>query len=388
MRGGVTRHDPETDDGIFRLGVNYWPARTAMYWWNDVRPAETDRDMARIAELGLQEARIFLLWEAFQPRPDRVSDEALVSLETVLGSAERQGVGLVLSLFCGHMSGANWLPGWVVDPTASAIFRTLSRGRVVSGAARDIYADAALLDAQRVLAERLASRFAGHPALARWDLGNEFSNLRWPADPDQIARWSTLLTTALAPAGVPVTGGLHSQDLEEDRRIRLSSIAGPWREVAMHGYPAADDPDWVPFLSATAARMAGKPVEAQEFGLSDHELGEDRVARYADRVLRRLWRTGAVGAAWWCFSDYEPALAGLPPFDRAAHELHFGLVRADGSPKPVADVWRHFGRRAVLAAPSFDGPDERTWYQGLPQTLETAYVGWRDAWSDDDRLPV
>ncbi len=320
MRGSVTRHRPGTEAGFFRLGVNYWPARTAMYWWDDVRPAETDRDMARIADLGLEEVRIFLLWEAFQPRPDRVSDEALLSLETVLGSAERHGVVLVLSLFCGHMSGANWLPAWVIDPTASSIFRTLSRGRVVPGAARDIYADAELLDAQLFFAERLASRFAGHPALAGWDLGNEFSNLRWPADSDQIARWSTLLTAALAPAGVPVTGGLHSQDLEEDRRIRLSSIAGPWHEVAMHGYPlyssaatAADDPDWVPFLTATAARMAGKRVEAQEFGLPDHELGEDRVARYADRVLRRLWRTGATGAAWWCFSDYEPALARLPP---------------------------------------------------------------------------
>jgi len=182
MRGSVKRHRPGTEAGIFRLGVNYWPARTAMYWWDDVRPAETDRDMARIADVGLQQVRIFLLWEAFQPRPDRVSDEALLSLETVLGSAERQGVGLVLSLFCGHMSGANWLPAWVVDPTASSILRTLSRGRVVPGAARDIYADAALLDAQLFLAERLAARFAGHPALASWDLGNEFSNLRWPAD--------------------------------------------------------------------------------------------------------------------------------------------------------------------------------------------------------------
>ena len=396
MRGAVTRHRPGTKAGFFRLGVNYWPARTAMYWWDDVRPAETDRDMARIAEFGLQEVRIFLLWEAFQPRPNRVSDDALLSLETVLGSAERQGVGLVLSLFCGHMSGANWLPAWVIDPTASSIFRTLSRGRVVPGAARDIYADAELLDAQLFFAERLASRFAGHPALAGWDLGNEFSNLRWPADSDQIARWSTLLTAALAPAGVPVTGGLHSQDLEEDRRIRPSSIAGPWHEVAMHGYPlyssaatAGDDPDpdWVPFLSATAARFAGKPVEAQEFGLPDHELGEDRVARYADRVLRRLWRTGATGAAWWCFSDYEPALSGLPPFDRAAHELHFGLLRADGSPKPVAEVWRRFGRRAVLASPRFEGPDELTWYRGLPRTLEEAYGAWRATFADG-RLPA
>ena len=104
----------------FRLGVNYWPARTAMYWWDDVRFPEVDRDMAQIANLGLQEARIFLLWEAFQPRPDRVSDDALRRLETVLRAAERHKVGLVLSLFCGHMSGVNWLPGWAVELRAGA----------------------------------------------------------------------------------------------------------------------------------------------------------------------------------------------------------------------------------------------------------------------------
>jgi len=31
-----------------------------MYWWDDVQFSEVDRDMAKIADLGLQEARIFL----------------------------------------------------------------------------------------------------------------------------------------------------------------------------------------------------------------------------------------------------------------------------------------------------------------------------------------
>ena len=370
----------------FRLGVNYWPARTAMYWWDDVRFAEVDRDMARIADLGFQEVRIFLLWETFQPRPDRVSDEALLSLETVLGAAERHNIGLVPSLFCGHMSGVNWLPGWAVDESAASAIRTVSGGQVVPGVAGNIYADPALLDAQLLLARRLASTFAGHAGLAGWDLGNEFSNLRWPARPEEIARWSSLLTEALRPARVEVAGGLHAQDLEQDRRIRISSIAAPWDEVMMHGYPlytevatAPDDPEWVPFLSAVAARFANKRVNAQEFGLPDHELGEDRVARYAGAVLHRLWRLGAVGASWWCFTDYAAELRQLPPFDLAPHELHFGLVRADGSAKPVAAVWRRFGRRAALDMSPLDGPDEPTWYAGLPGTLVESYGQWRES---------
>jgi hypothetical protein len=106
-----------------------------MYWWDDVRFREVDRDMARIADLGLQEARIFLLWEAFQPRPDCVSDDALLRLETALRAAERHEVGLVMSLFCGHTSGLNWLPGWAVDQSAASTIRSVSGGRVVPGGA-------------------------------------------------------------------------------------------------------------------------------------------------------------------------------------------------------------------------------------------------------------
>jgi endo-1,4-beta-mannosidase len=255
----------------------------------------------------------------------------------------------------------------------------------VPGGAGDIYTDPALLDAQLFLAQRLASTFAGHGGLAGWDLGNEFSNVRWPAHPSEIARWSSLMTEALRPARVDVAGGLHAPDIEQDRGIRISTIAASWDEVMMHGYPlytetatAADDPEWVPFVSATAARFAGKRVNAQEFGLPDHELGEDRVARYADAVLQRLWRLGAVGASWWCFTDYAAELRRLPPFDLAPHELHFGLVRADGTAKPVAEVWRQFGRRRVLDMSPFDGPDEPTWYEGLPGTLEQSYRRWRE----------
>jgi endo-1,4-beta-mannosidase len=369
----------------FRLGVNYWPARTAMYWWDDVQASEIDRDMARIADLGLQEARIFALWEHFQPRPDHVSDQALAELDVVLRAAARRGVGIVVSLFCGHMSGVNWLPAWAVDPSVRSTIRTFSGGRVAPGGAGDIYADPVLLEAQLALCRRLASTFAGHEGLRGWDLGNEPSLLRWPDRPDDAASWSALLTEALRPAGVPVVGGLHAPDLEEDHGIRLSTIAAPWHRVAMHGYPlyseaatAPDDPDWVPFVCAVAAHFAGKPVDAQEFGLPDHELGEERVARYAEAVLPRLWELGAVAASWWCFSDYAPDLMRLPPFDRVPHELHFGLFRADGTAKPVAEAWGRFGRRPIGDPVTVELPDEEAWYAGLPDTLEHAYRSWRE----------
>ena len=58
--------------GTFRLGINYWPARTAMRWWTMFDEGETVEDFARIAAGGFDSVRVFLLWEAFQPEADRV----------------------------------------------------------------------------------------------------------------------------------------------------------------------------------------------------------------------------------------------------------------------------------------------------------------------------
>ena len=49
----------------FRLGINYWPARTAMAMWSHFDPEALDADFSRIAAAGLQSVRFFLLWETF-----------------------------------------------------------------------------------------------------------------------------------------------------------------------------------------------------------------------------------------------------------------------------------------------------------------------------------
>ena len=87
-----------------------------------------------------------------------------------------------------------------------------------------------------------------------WDLGNEFSNLREPASVADAREWSKRLTDDLqSVSGHPVTGGLHGEDLTQDRHIRPSSIAEPWMFATMHGYSvysefarSRTDPEVVP----------------------------------------------------------------------------------------------------------------------------------------------
>ena len=58
----------------FILGVNYWPRKKAMYWWSNFEEDEVKEEFEIIRSMGLRQVRIFLLWEDWQPEPNRVRD--------------------------------------------------------------------------------------------------------------------------------------------------------------------------------------------------------------------------------------------------------------------------------------------------------------------------
>ena len=378
----------------FLLGVNYWPRSTAMYAWQRFDLGQMREDFVRMRALGFDVVRFFLTWEAFQPHRDTIDAQALRRFDSVLQAIGDAGLLAMPTLFCGHMSGVNWLPAWTLDSTTPhGRFRTIANGASSPYGIGDFYADSDLLAAQVRLARSLGKRAAGHPALFAWDLGNEFSNLREPRNELDAAAWSTLLTEALLEeSGAGTTAGIHGEDLERDRKIRPSSIAAPLRFATMHGYPVYSlfsrgrlDESVVPFLCALVQSFGKKPVLFSEFGNPECPprardsggiacVNEEEMATYATAVLERLVRQGAIGALWWCWTDYDLALADLPPFDRAPHELRFGIIRADGSEKPVARALARFARkgRPVREAPK---PliGEQEYYASMPQGVFDAY---------------
>jgi endo-1,4-beta-mannosidase len=387
----------------FLLGVNYWPRRSAMAMWRRFDLGEIREDMARVRELGLDVVRLFLLWEAFQPDAETMQHETLQRFDAVMDAIAEQQLRAMPTLYCGHMSGVNWLPSWTLDPTTpSGRFRTISHEtHALPFGIADFYRDPKLLRAQRLFARSVGERVRDHPALFAWDLGNEFSNLREPATPSDAAAWSRMLCeTLLECSGAGTTGGMHAEDLERDRRIRPSSIAQPWEFATMHGYSVYStfsrgpmDTGVVPFLCRLQQSLSGKPVLFSEFGNPqcppDAEsvggfacLHEEEMAEYARAVLGKLHASGALGAFWWCWTDYDPALAQLPPFDLAPHELRFGMVRSDESYKPVAGVLARFAGegREVLALPP-PIADERDFYASLPQGIADSYRQYRDIYA-------
>jgi endo-1,4-beta-mannosidase len=387
----------------FTLGVNYWPRRSAMYMWEQFDAGEIREDAVRMRALGLRIVRFFLRWDSFQPAPDTMNEAALQKLATVMDAFAAAGLVAMPTLFCGHMSGVNWLPAWTLDPKVPhGHFRTITGTATSRHGIGDFYADSKLLEAQLHFARAVGERLRGHPALYLWDLGNEFSNLRVASSPDIAANWSARLSIELLEhSDAGVTGGLHGDDVEHDRGIRPSTIALPWELATMHGYSVYSkfsrgrlDANVVPFLAQLIAGFTGKPMLFSEFGnptcapgettsgkfacLSEHEM---EVYCYA--VLDRLQRCGAIGAMWWSWADYARELADVPPFDHAAHELAFGVLRTDGTEKPVARAIERFvaEHRPVLpVAPPI--AKEAEYYAGLPETLLDTYAHYCSAHSD------
>jgi endo-1,4-beta-mannosidase len=369
------------------VGVNYWPARTAMSWWSRFDRAEVATDFARIAACGLDSVRVFLTWEDFQPAPDRVDRAMLERLVAVADLAGELELALIPTLFTGHMSGVNWIPAWALGGSdGDPRFRVVSGSGVARTGLRNWYTDPAAGAAQALFAAEAAAALAGHDAVWAWDLGNESSNCVIPPTAAAARAWLARLTSAIRDADETalVTIGLHMEDLDDDRRLGPREASDVCDFLSMHGYPIyarwADGPtdhELLPFLARITRWLGGgRDVLFSEFGLPTRGrddrpapgargvsrpsllVEEDAAAAYTASALEALRRAGCLGAMLWCYSDYDPALWESPPLDLAPHERTFGLWRADGSPKP-----------SVAAVAAFVG-------------AERCFPGEADAWID------
>lgn len=398
----------------FLLGINYWPRRSAMYMWERFDLGEIREDFARIRSLGLPIVRFFIMWDDFQPAPDRMDPEMLKRFDAIMDSLAAAKLRGMPTFFTGHMSGINYLPEWALDhSTPHGRFRTFGRGmRELPWGAGDFYSGP-LLDAARLQVRSIAERCRAHEAMYMWDLGNEFSNLRSANSPQESADWSKRLTDDLFEvSGFATTAGNHGEDLTQDRGIRPSSFCKPFPCSVMHGYSvyshfarSRTDPEVVPFLCQVMQSMSGKAVLFNEFGnptcppgtVSPYDrvplpgepqpdakdlprnaapfacLTEDEMANYCTAVLDRLQRRGALGAFWWNWADYAKELNDTPPFDRAPHELTFGIIRSDGTDKPVAKALQNFAREGrPVAVPPAPIVREDEWYANMNEGYQKA----------------
>lgn len=330
-----------------------------MYMWREFDIGEIRDELAQISDIGFDTVRLFALTQDFLPNPGTVASGMVARLVEVTRAAKDAGLRVVPTLIVLNMSGRIWWPSWMLDP---------------QGRPADLFSDPAILRSQALLAGTCARALAGDASVRAFDVANEIDEAKRPASRDAGWRWASMLAGAIRQAapGVPIQIGAHLPSLTRETHMRIDDLAAVADEDMMHAYPlycrtarSFLDPELVPFSCALTAGLSGsgRRTLMQEFGLCtappgsagssiiDDFLGhprpqylasEEEAAAYYRSVMGRLVDTGAAGAYGWCYGDYDARLFGRPPLDTAVRERTFGLVRADGSEKPAAAVFREF----------------------------------------------
>lgn len=366
----------------FELGINYWPRRSAMYMWRELDIVEVREDMAHIADLGFDVVRLFTLAQDFLPQPLTVATDMVANLVEVVRAAKDAGLKVVPTLVVINMSGQFWWPAWTLD---------------AQGRPADLFSDPTILRSQSLLVETCARALSGDDSIRAFDLANEIDDAQRPPTRDAGWLWASLLanTVRRVAPGTPIQIGAHLPSLTTENYMRVDDIGSVADEDLMHAYPlyyagarSFLDSELVPFSCALTAGLAGtgRAPLMQEFGLctappgspgqtiTDDFLGrpirqylasEEEGAAYYDSVLQGLVSVGAAGAYAWCYADYASRLFSRPPLATAVRERTFGLVRADGSEKPAAEVFRNFRKRRDTCARSGSKP-----VAGVPRVLD------------------
>lgn len=373
----------------FVLGVNYWPRRKAMYWWQNFEAAEVREEFGVIASIGMDMVRLFLLWDDWQPTSTTVSPERLRDFGTVCDIAAENGLKLDVTFFTGHMSGPNWSPSWLLDktvePASPHVWQVMSGGKIVDSQYRNMFHDPEALSASRLLLKTVVSTYKDHDAIWMWNLGNEPDLFAHPHSAQAGREWVRDMRDLIKDIDPihDVTCGLHADSLMTDNGLNVDKVFAETDVAVMHGYPMYApwakhnlDPDFVPYLCALTASLSGKPCLAEEWGGCTAPEGHDSeiwewesykgwprtqfmaseaaMAEYVGGVLPKLVEVGSPGALLWCYADYIEELWDVPPCDPngAKHERHFGLVRPDGSLKPHAEVIRKFAESRPTVQPA------------------------------------
>lgn len=337
--------------GRFIIGCNYWASHAGTRMWADWRPEVVERDFRLLSEAGLQLLRVFPLWPEFQPIhmlygggghevEVRFGEEPLSDTPAGRAGMSQQALDHFaefcdlaakydLSFDVGLLTG--WMSGRLHVPPA------------LEG--RNVLTDPFALRWELRFVRHFVQTLKEHPAIVAWDLGNE-CNCMGAANRDQAYTWTAAIVNAIRAVDPvhPVVSGLHSLSPTGNWTARdqgeLTDL------LTTHPYPVftphcnQDPVNTIrTILHSTAesrfyADLGGKPCLCQEIGTLGPCIASEAIAAdFIRSCLFSLWANDCHGLVWWCANE-QTELAHAP-YDWHAVERELGLLRVDGSAKPV-----------------------------------------------------
>jgi hypothetical protein len=160
---------------------------------------------------------------------------------------------------------------------------------------------------------------------------------------------------------VPVTAGTWIGDLTADTNVRLGSLCALLTFATMQcptqRLPYARgtlDPETIPFAAMLATAFSFKSVLMTAVGCDE----DDEHGSLASAILHRLHDDGRLGAYWWRWQDDER-----------------GIIRDDGTSRPLAAVLSQFAKTSPVVRRSNDMPmiSSTYYYRTLPDSMTSLY---------------
>jgi hypothetical protein len=369
-------------------GLNFYPKDQPWdQMWKRWRGEDTRRDLLRARELGVNVLRIMVPFEPdtgwTSKETGQVTPRYLSQLQQMVQMAGELELKVMIVLFDFYDPAEdNWQPGGKAEERHFLYLRTIVN---------------TFKDDDRVMA---------------WDLHNEpdqYVTWREEKDPKRIIEWMARMAAEirrLDPNHL-LTVGMS----QFDHLFVADSTGSPYLEEPNRGLTPSDLSDFLSFHSYNAGNMdwqihyiqtrSPKPIVLQETGwpsgppCQTPDYSEERQVGLYRIMLEKAHKFDIAGMLWWQLWD-------LPwPGGRETHEEYFGLLRRDGSWKPVMTLFRDGwpGANAPVGAPPLPslttssyaltnaptptpGPTDPTYVPPLwfPETGHSVQGPFRDYW--------
>ncbi len=377
--------------------MTYWSREVGPYVWHEYDAARTAGELRAIKASGHHTVRTHLLWDAFMPTPARVEPARLRNLEHFLAVASELSLRVIPVLFVQTLGRCVMLPAYAIDVDARRSgVRTVCDAVTQPGGPRYVYTEQLMLEVCVRWIDEMLGAFAGHPAIAMWDIGHDPAGGVRPRRIEHLRTWVALISERIREHDQRCMLSLSAEDLVVARAVRPGVIGGLIDVVgldvtgdALARVGDALDPSGAAFLAQLGEALCGATPLIAHLGAHGRSgAGSDDASSSESESLTRRFVAGAVDALIDCgcaglmaamWSNPGPRAAAVPPFDRDEHLHDAGVVNASGTDTPFGSAWveqiRHERERSAPDPWPAD-IDADDYYANLPDSLRELRAAW------------
>ncbi|MGA8636003.1 MAG: hypothetical protein WB805_14305 [Candidatus Dormiibacterota bacterium] len=376
--------------------MTYWSREVGPYIWHEYDAVRTEMDLRAIKASGHHTVRTHLLWDAFMPTPSRVEPARQRNFEHFVGVAAELSLQVIPVLFVQTLAGCVMLPAYAIDVDARRPgVRAVTDAVTQPGGPRYVYTDQLMLEVCARWIDEMLSAFAGHPAIAMWDMGHDPAGGVRPQRIEHLRAWTAMMSDRIHEREQRCMLSLGADDLVIAHAVRPAEVARLVDVVGLDlsGNALAQvggmlEPAAATFLAQLGESLTGSAplfahLHAAERSVAtgdDDELdGDAQTRRFVAGAVDSLVDCGCAGmiAAMW--SSPGPRAAEVPPFDRRHGLRDAGLMDALGAETAFGSVWLEETRRERERAVPNPWPatiDVEDYYANLPESLHELRAAW------------